>query len=64
MKDYIVTFRNKKTGAIINEVVVEYNQDVVLNKPAVLCLAALNKLKNNGGDIPKKRQSTWSWREF
>jgi len=64
MKAYLVTFRNKKTGAVKKEVKVYYDETVVKKTPNVLALAALEELTERGETLPKKRGIKATWREF
>lgn len=61
MSKYIVTFRNKKTGAIRQEVVIEMGY---MPMPSAIVLTALEKLKELGRGIPKTQNTTWSYKEI
>ena len=64
MKTYLVTFRNKKTSTIVNEVKVEMDESKVTEKSSLLVLSALVKLKEESEKVPSVKKCSWSYREF
>ena len=64
MKTYLVTFRNKKTSTIVNEVKVEMDESKVTEKSSLLVLSALVKLKEESKKVPSVKKCSWSYREF
>lgn len=64
MKNYLVSFRDKKTLLTKKEVKVNCDEGVVEKTPNTLVLAALEELTERGETLPNRSKTTWSWREF
>ena len=64
MKNYLVKFKNKKTGEIKKEVKVNYNEKIVEKTPNLLVLVASEELIKKGEHLPKRKDTVVSWREL
>lgn len=64
MKSYLVTFRNKKTSAVVGEVKIDMDEKSVEKSTSVLVLFALDTLKCQGRELPDVKKCSWSYREF